>query len=56
MLGALNHGIDGQRSGQADKDITPARAGHELEELVASLNHKFKGKGHLPWQGRSGSR
>jgi hypothetical protein len=33
------------------EQITLASAKLTLEEVVASLNRKFKGHGRLPWQG-----
>ena len=39
------------RTGYMGEQITLASAKLTLEEVVASLNRKFKGHGRLPWQG-----
>ena len=44
------------RIGNVGEQITAVSGGRLLEEVVASLNRKFKGSGRLPWQGRSSSR
>ena len=37
------------RTGYVGERITVARAKLALDDLVASLNRKFKGRGRLPW-------
>jgi hypothetical protein len=39
-----------KRTGFVEKRMTAIRAKSELEKTVASLNQRFKGRGHLPWQ------
>jgi hypothetical protein len=40
-----------RRTGLVGEQITVARAKLMLEDVVASLNRRFKGRGRLPWQG-----
>jgi hypothetical protein len=42
-----------RRNGDVGEEIAVVRARQLLEEVVASLNTKFKGNGRLPWQERS---
>jgi len=45
-----------KRTGYGGEAIPLAGARSLLEEVVASLNQRFKGRGRLPWQGRRGPR
>jgi hypothetical protein len=38
------------RTGYIGEQITPVSAKLVLEDVVASLNRKFQGRGRLPWQ------
>lgn len=38
-----------RRTGFAPANMTPEAARHVLEERMESLNHRFKGRGRLPW-------
>jgi hypothetical protein len=39
------------RTGYVGEQITPVSAKLTLENVLASLNRKFKGRGRLPWKG-----
>ena len=41
------------RTGYVGEQITPVNAKLTLEDVVASLNRKFNGRGRLPWQVKS---
>jgi hypothetical protein len=41
------------RTGYIGEQITPVSGKLTLEDVVASLNRKFNGRGRLPWQGKS---
>jgi hypothetical protein len=41
------------RTGYIGEQISPVSAKLTLEDVVASLNRKFNGRGRLPWQGKS---
>ena len=45
-----------RRIGDVGEQITAVSGVRLLEEVVASLNRKFNGRGRLPWQGRSSNR